>query len=59
MFLGLIGFDDFNVVMTERILERDPIEEIKKAFKLFDDDNTGKVSTLACLYVTLSLDRFP
>ena len=41
--LGLIGFDDFNSIMTEKILDRDPIEEIKKAFKLFDNDNTGKV----------------
>ncbi|KAJ3306671.1 Calcium-binding component of the spindle pole body (SPB) half-bridge [Kappamyces sp. JEL0829] len=41
---GLIDWEDFNVVMTEKILERDPIEEMKKAFKLFDDDNTGKIS---------------
>ncbi|XP_059138647.1 centrin-3 [Physella acuta] len=41
---GKISFDDFNEVMTDMMLDRDPQEEILKAFKLFDDDTSGKIS---------------
>lgn len=40
----LISYDDFYIVVGEMILHRDPLDEIKRAFQLFDDDNTGKIS---------------
>ena len=41
---GYIVFDDFLDIMTEKIKNRDPVEEILKAFKLFDEDNSGRIS---------------
>ena len=36
--------DHVLVPVSEKIQARDPIEEIRRAFQLFDDDNTGKIS---------------
>ncbi|CAG8657177.1 1115_t:CDS:2, partial [Scutellospora calospora] len=41
---GVISFEDFNKVMSEKILNRSPLDEIRRAFQLFDDDNTGRIS---------------
>merc|ERR1712034_123035 len=41
---GQVDFMEFMDLMTVKMAERDPREEILKAFKLFDDDNTGKIS---------------
>jgi len=41
---GYIGYDEFREILTERIANQDPIEEISKAFKLFDDDGSGKIT---------------
>ena len=30
--------------MSEWVVQRDPTEEVLKAFKLFDDDETGNIS---------------
>ena len=30
--------------VTEKILARDPLDEIRRAFRLFDDDGTGRIS---------------
>jgi len=32
------------LTVTEMMLSRDPKEEMMKAFKLFDDDDSGKIS---------------
>jgi len=41
---NLIDERSFTEVVTDRILERNPVDEVLKAFKLFDDDGTGKIT---------------
>ncbi|XP_070073497.1 uncharacterized protein [Drosophila takahashii] len=41
---GRIVFNDFLHLMTMKMAEKDTKEEILKAFRLFDDDETGKIS---------------
>ena len=41
---GTIGFDEFIEIMAERIAARSPEEELRKAFELFDEDSSGRIS---------------
>merc|ERR1719460_851019 len=41
---GDIDFAEFLEMMTGKMGEKDSREDIEKVFKLFDDDNTGKIS---------------
>ena len=41
---GVIDFPEFLDMMTAKMVERDPREEMLKAFRLFDDDESGKIS---------------
>jgi len=41
---GTIDFNEFLDMMTSKMSERDSREEILKAFRLFDDDETGKIT---------------
>jgi len=44
LFAGTIDFSDFLTMMTVKMSEKDSKEEILKAFRLFDDDESGKIS---------------
>merc|ERR1712139_756625 len=41
---GEIGYPEFLTMMTHKILNKDPKDDMLKAFRLFDDDQTGSVS---------------
>ncbi|XP_049767399.1 uncharacterized protein LOC126100809 [Schistocerca cancellata] len=41
---GYLTYEDFVSLMTVKMAEKDSKDEILKAFRLFDDDETGKIS---------------
>ena len=41
---GHIDFKDYVYLMSSRITDDDPREEISKLFQLFDDDKTGYIT---------------
>ncbi|XP_078049352.1 uncharacterized protein LOC144476376 isoform X2 [Augochlora pura] len=42
--LGTLSFEEFLKLMSTKMLEKDTKNEVLKAFQLFDDDNTGKIT---------------
>jgi len=41
---GQIEYADFAELMSQKMADRDPLEEMKKAFRLFDDDDSGSIT---------------
>ena len=41
---GSIDFEEFLDMMTARMSDKDTREDIQKVFRLFDDDETGKIT---------------
>jgi centrin-1 len=41
---GKLSYNDFLSLMSIKMAEKDTKEEILKAFRLFDDDDTGTIS---------------
>merc|ERR1711937_763535 len=39
-----VDFEEFCIMMAEKMNQKDGKEEMMKGFALFDDDNTGKIS---------------
>ena len=41
---GALDYDDFAALVAQKIATRDPVDELRKAFRLFDADETGRIS---------------
>ncbi|CAM6053973.1 unnamed protein product [Sphagnum tenellum] len=54
---GVIEFDEFVKMMTDKMGERDSKEKILSAFQLFDTDGTGKISFMNLKRVSKNLGQ--
>ena len=54
---GTVDYDEIPKEMTQQILSLDPKVAILKAFCLFDDDETGKISLKNLMHVAIKLDE--
>jgi centrin-1 len=53
--LGAIDFNTFLELAGRKIIERDPMQEVLKAFQLFDKDHNGSISLKDLKTATLEL----
>ena len=52
-----ISYNDYLEIMTKKYSERDPVEEIKYAYKLFvGDDPSGKITVRALKKIARELN---
>ncbi|XP_061190487.1 calcium-binding protein LPS1-beta-like [Saccostrea echinata] len=56
---GILDFDDFLTLMTKKMTEKDDTEDLQKAFWLFDEDGTGKISRANLDRVAIELGYDP
>lgn len=46
---GAVAFVGFEAAMARKLGERSSVDEMKKAFQLFDNDGSGRVCVLCSL----------
>merc|ERR1712070_74368 len=52
-----VDFEEFCIMLAEKMNQKDGKEEMLKGFALFDDDSTGKISFKNFKRVARSLER--
>ncbi|KAF9962718.1 hypothetical protein BGZ70_007953 [Mortierella alpina] len=54
---GTIDVPEFMTMMARKMVDTDPEEEIREAFKVFDKDGNGLISSAALRHVIANLDK--